>query len=196
MKIVSAADFVEAVIQIWPPFRWDEVQERAWTELMVRELAGFKPTVLERGFQEMVRKRKDSKIPTPAECIAACTEAKRWVDAETRDQEFPEFRQPNDAWSRERRKLAYDLIRSGLGRQAAQDDPCWIVQLWDFCRNNSRVPTSKQEVDALKREAREFDEAYLKCLRNQAGPFSAELEKLGASMRRKREQLSDEALGR
>jgi hypothetical protein len=196
VKITSAADFVEAVIQIWPPFRWDEVQEQAWTALMVCELSGFKPAVLERGFQEMVRKRKDSKIPTPAECIAACAEAKRWVDTETRDQEFPEFRQPNDAWSRERRKLAYDLIKSGIGRQAAQDDPCWITQLWDFCRNNKRVPVNQHEVDALKREAGEFDEAYLKCFRREAGPFSAELEKLGANMRLRREKLRDEALGR
>ena len=204
MKIASAADFVEAVIQIWPPFRWDDVQEQAWTELMVRELAGFKPAVLERGFQEMVRKRKETRIPTPAECIAACTEAMRWLELETNEGKLPGLRDDNkDEWSSERQKLAYDLVKSSMGKQAAADDPCWVAALWHFCRKNQRLP-SGHEIEQCKREARQFDECYRMALGGEvvdsAGEvrpmaFAEGLQKLGASMLAKREKLRSEVLG-
>jgi hypothetical protein len=203
VNIRSATDFVERVLQIWPPFRWDEVQEQAWADLMVRELSGFKPEVLERGFQEMVRKRKESRIPTPAECIAACVEAKHWVDAEANEGQLPELRAASNEWSRERRKLAYDLVHSGMGKQAAADDPCWVLALWDFCRKNQRLPAG-HEIEECKRDARGFDEAYRNALRGdvvdshgEVKPmaFAGGLQKLGSSMLAKREKLRAEVLG-
>lgn len=191
MKITSAADFVEAVIQIWPPYRWDEVQEQAWTELMVRELSGFKPIVLERGFQEMVRRRKESKIPTPAECIAACTEAKRWVDMEQESNKLPEFRTPQGEFSTERWRLAHELKRTPLGRQAAQDG--WIVSFVHFCRRNQRLPAGA-EIDQCKRDSEGIEEICARAMRGDAGSLSAAIAKWGAGVLEKRRRWADEAL--
>lgn len=203
MKITSASDFVQAIIQIWPPFRWDEVQEQAWTDLMVRELAAFKPAVLERGFQEMVRKRKETRIPTPAECIAACTEAMRWMEMETDEGKLPGLREhTSDEWSTERCRLAYDLIKSGMGKQAAQEEPCWILALWHFCRRNQRLPAGP-EIEQCKRTAREFDESYRDTLRGEFTDSNGEVKPManakalqiyGASMLAKREKLREEVL--
>ena len=204
MKIQSATDFVEAVVQIWPPFRWDEVQERAWAELMARELIAFKPAVLERGFQEMVRRRKETRIPTPAECIAACVEARKWLEMEENDGKLPGLRvDPRNEWSSERVRLAYDLIKSGMGKQAAQDDPCWVLALWHFCRRNQKLP-SGHAIEQCKKDAREFDEAYQDVLRGEAAgsdgvigdlPNALALQKLGASIIAKRNKMAEEVLG-
>lgn len=191
MRIKSAADFVEAVIQIWPPFRWDEVQEQAWTELMVRELSGFKPEVLERGFQELVRKRKESKIPTPAECIAACSEAKRWVDLEEDSHKLPEFRIPQGEFSTERWRLAHEMKRTPLGRQAAQEG--WIVAFVHFCRRNQRLP-SGPEIDQCKRDSAGIEEIYGRAMRNECGQFSDQVAKFASDMLEKRRQWAEEAL--
>lgn len=191
MKIASAADFVEAVIQIWPPYRWDEVQELAWTELMVRELSGFKPTVLERGFQEMVRKRKESKTPTPAECISACTEAKRWVELDSQGEKLPEFRTPQGEFSTERWRLAHEMKRTALGRQAATEG--WVVSFVHFCRRNQRLPVGA-EIDQCKRDSAGIEEICARAERGEAGLMSAAIAKWGAGVLAKRRKWAEEAL--
>lgn len=191
MNIKSATDFVERVLQLWPPFRWDEVQEQAWADLMVRELSGFKPAVLERGFQEMVRKRKESRIPTPAECIAACAEAKRWVDAEQDSAKLPEFRTPQGEYSTERWRLAHELKRSPLGKQAAREG--WIVAFVHFCRRNQRLPGGA-EIDQCKRDSDGIEEIYKLATRGDCGPFSKQIADFAISILDDRRQWSEEAL--
>jgi hypothetical protein len=206
MIIKSASDFVNSVVQIWPPFRWDEVQEKAWTQLMVRNLSGFSSAVLNRAFQDMVSKRKETRIPTPAECIAACSEAKRWLEMDANDGKLPGLREDtkSNEWSTERQRLAYDLVHSAMGKQAAADDPCWVMALWDFCRKNQQAPAG-HEIEQCKQSARGFDEAYRDALRgevvNSDGvvkpmAFAGALQKLGASMLAKREKLRAEVMGR
>lgn len=194
MIIKSASDFVDSVLQIWPPFRWDEVQEKAWTQLMVRNLDGFKPAVLDRAFQDMVARRKETRIPTPAECIAACTEAKRWLEMETNDGKLPGHRiDPHDEWSTERCRLAHDLKRSDIGKQAAREG--WIVSFWHFCRRHQRVPNGR-EIDQCKQDSAGIDELYGKAMRGECGPMSEALANLGHSILDKRRKWSEEAMGR
>jgi hypothetical protein len=220
MIIKSATDFVERVLQIWPPFRWDEVQEQAWAELMVRELCGFKPEVLERGFQELVRKRKESRTPTPAECISACAEAKRWLEMEANDGKLPGFREPSRGdYSKEREGFALTMLKSPLGKEAARDG--WVLAAFNFATREGRLPDSRRyeprnqkereeyagctEIEFCKRSARDLDESYRVALRGEVVDangkvkpmaFAAALQKLGASMLAKREKLSAEVLGR
>lgn len=193
MKIASATDFVESVLQIWPPFRWDEVQEQAWAALMVRELSGFNPAVLERGFQEMVRRRKETRTPTPAECIAVCVEARKWLELEASTEQLPELRQSSDEWSRERRKLAHDLKRSDLGRQAAREG--WIVALWNFCRRNQRLPSGR-EIDQCKRDSEGIEEIYSRASRGGCGPLSAKIAKFAEGLLEQRKNWAEEVLGK
>jgi hypothetical protein len=83
-----------------------------------------------------------------------------------------------------------------MGRQAAQEDPCWVLALWHFCRRNQRLPAGN-EIDQCKREAREFDDAYRTTLRADVDlPNGRALQQLGASMLAKREKLCQEVLSR
>jgi hypothetical protein len=211
-KIInSVSDFVDTCLQLYPPFReWDKDQEITWSAIMTRELDGYSPAVLDRAFTELVRSRKstsskDRSTPTPGECAAFCAEAKRWVAADERQQVLPALREDaSDDWSKERQKLAHELVHSAMGRQAAQDDPCWVMALWNFCRKNRRMPTGR-EIDQCKRSAREFDEDYRSTLRGEVidadgvvkpMAFAEALQGLGSSMLAKREKLRAEVLGR
>lgn len=194
MIIKSATDFVESILQIWPPFRWDEVQEKAWADLMVRELSGFKPAVLERGFQELVRRRKDKSTPTPAECIGVCVEAKKWLEIEANAGKLPTLRSdPHDEWSTERRRLAHELKRTDLGRQAAREG--WIVSFWHFCRRNQRVPAGP-EIDQCRRDSAGIEEICARAERGECGPMSEAIANWAADILEKRKRWAEEALGR
>lgn len=203
MIIKSVSDFIDRILQLWPPFRWDEVQEKAWVDIMVRELAGFKPAILDRAFQELVRKRKESKIPTPAECIAVCTEAKRWVEAQENDGKLPAFQSSNDEYSTERWRLAHELKHSALGRQAAREG--WIHSFVHFCRKHQRHPAGN-EIDQCKRDSAGIEEIYAQAMRGEMGPANAPvpmkaalskvIAKWAADILNKRKRWAEEALGR
>ena len=191
----AVSNFVDTVIQHFPPFRWDEEQERAWVGTMVKELACFSDAVLDRAIAHMIRTRKQRSIPLVAECIEGCLEARKWVEADTQKSQIPEFRtSAADDWSTERVKLAYDLIKSSMGKQAAKDSPCWVLSLWNFCRKNQRLPVGP-EIDRCKRDARDFDEAYAKAVKG-GWPQAQKLEELGASMLARRKKLAEEVLGK
>ena len=194
MSTKAVSHFVGTIIQHFPPFRWEEEQEKAWVDTVVRELSCFSEAVLDRAVSEMVRTRKDRKIPLVSECIQACLEARRWIEADASKGQLPAMRPAaGDEWSTERVKLAYDLIKSSLGKEAGRDG--WILSLWGFCRINQRVPQGP-ETERCKRDAQEFDTAYADCVRGAAGPLSGVLEGLGAAMLAKRESLAAEVLRR
>lgn len=160
--------FIETVLQHFPPYRWDEAQEKAWAATMVQELSGFSDAVLNRAIGELVRTRKNRQIPLVSECLTACAEARRWLDAETSHKLLPTtqdagFRYPE--WAYSRIALADDLVcgRKGsphIGQEAAREN-FWILQLHDFCRQEQRLPNDK-EIANLKRKARETDEVFSK----------------------------------
>jgi len=194
MIIKSASDFVDSVLQIWPPFRWDEVQEKAWTQLMVRNLSGFSPAVLDRAFQDMVGKRKETRIPTPAECIQACVEAKRWTETEENAGKLSIARSdPRDEWSTERCRLAHDLKHSPLGKQAAEEG--WIISFWHFCRRNQRLPAGP-EIDQCKRDSSGIEEIYGRAMRDECGPFSKQIARFASTILEKRKEWTEETLRR
>jgi hypothetical protein len=91
--------------------------------------------------------------------------------------------------------LADALINCEMGRAAARAEPCWLLALHDFCRENRRLPLDG-EIPKLKRIAAEFEANYRLCVRGEAGDFSKGLEKVGASMVRRREDLRARLLGR
>mgnify|MGYP001593104393 CR=1 FL=1 len=162
--------FVRTVLQIWPPFRWEDKQEQNWIEIVATKVGGFSDQVLDRALSEMTGKRDDRRTPMPAECVAACIEAKRWLDVENGQKVLPTInadglgsKYPECADSRYR--YADALIcgqygRSELGRQAAKDG-YWILQLHDYCRQNQKLP-SDSEIAALKRKAKETDDVFAK----------------------------------
>jgi hypothetical protein len=169
MSSKAVLTFIDTVIQHYPPYRWDEEQEKAWVSTMARELSGFSEDVLDRAIKEMIRTRKDRRIPLVPECLSACHDAKRWIDAEKRNGQLPiEQEGVPSSWAEhtnERKKLALDILRSPVGRQAAQEG--WIGALDEYVRKNAKMPPPS-EFGALKRKAKEFDEAYALCVRGVA----------------------------
>jgi hypothetical protein len=91
--------------------------------------------------------------------------------------------------------LADALINCDLGRQAANAEPCWLLALHDFCRNNRRLPTG-QEISRCKQVAADFEDRYRDCLTGRAGDFSKPLAKLAETMIARREKLRDKLIGR
>ena len=212
MSNKSVLSFVDAVIQHYPPYRWDEEQEKAWVNTMVRELGGFSDQVLEHAKTTMLRTRTERRIPLVSECINACVEARRWIERDKVASEMPEInKSAGAAYSPEREALANSLIRSAMGREAAQARPCWILSLWEFCRDNQRLPVGP-EVSKCQRAAREVEEALAICRREVdvsatprpvdgwlplAGPADFKLwQRTGINMLAKREKLAAEVLGK
>ena len=195
---MSVSGFVKTMLDRWPPYRWDETQERAYAEDLQRELSGFTAEVLERARRDMVRKRTKTQTPTVAECIGYCEEAKRWADMERNKGQLiaDPAKERQHEWSTERVKLAYELIRTPLGKQAAKEG--WVLALWNFIRKQGRHPTNEREFNQLRADAKALDEGYAVAVRGDSGMRGIALkalEKLGASMLEKRKELADEAMG-
>ena len=193
MSTKDVVAFVKTMLDRWPPYRWDETQERAYAEDLQRELSGYLPDVLERARRDMVRKRVKTQTPSVAECIGYCSEAKKWIDAESNKGQLLPPPERNHEWSPERVKLAYELIRTPLGKQAA--DQGWVLALWNFVRKNGRHPVSEREFAQARADARSLDDAYAMCVRGAegvAGMMLKACETWGASMLAKRKALAEE----
>lgn len=197
MSIEHVSKFITDLAMHFSPPRFDHEHERqAWQKSLMMELNGSASDVLERAARIIIQTRKNRYFPLIAECRQAVREAAEEIRFDQNIQTLPELRKSfGDEWSSERIRLAYDLIKSSMGRQAAQDDPCWVLALWHFCRRNQRLPDGR-EIDQCKRDATDFDEAYDSVLRGSGGMMASALEKLGASMLAKREKLMAEALAR
>lgn len=195
------AEFADAMIQHFPPFRqWEEYQEKAWAETLVAELAGFTEPELKRAQREMIRTRKPSmpKPPMVSECIAACNEARRWLESERNEGKLPSLQSHEVSfdWSAERIKLAYELMHTALGKQACREG--WQLSMWHFCRENRRHPRGN-EIDACKRASKGFDQILEEIYRTGAGvPVAAikPLVGLGESMNDRRKKIYDEVMGK
>jgi hypothetical protein len=214
MSIEHVSKFITDLAMHFSPPRFDQEHERqAWQRSIMMELHGASPEVLERAARIIIQTRKNRYFPLIAECRHAVSEAANEVRFDQNVETLPELRKSfGDEWSSERLRLAYDLIKSGMGKEAARSSPPWILALWDFCRRFQRLPDGRRyegrtekeredyagcsEIDFCKKSALDFDWAYDKCLRGEAGPQSYEFERLSASMLAKREKLRAEVLGR
>lgn len=91
--------------------------------------------------------------PAPAEIIEACNDARAVIVGKTPQTDD----EKRIEWSKEAVAKAWDLMRSDIGRKAADDG--WSSALWDFCRKNRRLP-DEGEIAKCKANAASFNEAY------------------------------------
>lgn len=89
-------------------------------------------------------------------------------------------------------KLAYGLIRSDMGRRAAEEG--WILGLFEFIETRGRLPSGEPEIWTLRESARGLDDAYAECARG-GWDYAEPLRKLGDSMLERRNKLAAIALG-
>lgn len=190
---IAVSKFITDLALHFPPKHARPELETAWIRSMAEALRGYPAKVLEDAARQIIATRKYTSFPLPAECKQACNAVAEYQQFLVRSQTLPTFRSSTgDEWTTERVKLAYDLIKSGMGKEAAKDG--WILALWNFARKNQRLPQGT-EISACKREAKEFDETYAKCVKG-GWPEAKKWEALGASMLAKREKLAGEVLGR
>jgi hypothetical protein len=111
------------------------------------DLRPYTADVLALAARKIRRERKFKNFPPVAECLEACQAAHgELIKPEPRSEgrDYPE-------WSASRIAKANRLICCDGGRQAARDG--WIVRLWDFCRENERVP-NRAEAEVIIRKFR------------------------------------------
>ncbi len=166
----AVLNFVDAVLLHFPPFRWEEEQEKAWVGTMVKELGGFDSAVLDKAISEMVRtrgrKKDERRIPTVAECIDACLDARKWIDGDKNNGRLPidggdPLGREDRHCTAERLKLATDLMDTPLGKTAAKEN--WIGALWSFAKKHQRLP-QPAEINAVKKTSEDTDKVFTGCV--------------------------------
>ena len=197
MAIEHISKFITDLAMHFSPPRFEHEHERsAWQKSIMRELHGATPEVIDRAARHIIQTRKNRYFPLIAECRQAVREAAEAVRFEGHLGTLPTLRKSlGDDWTKERQDLADQLVKCGLGKQAARDNPSWTLGLWHFCRKHQRIPTAPEEIEHCKREARLFWEGYQVALRG-GWPQARGWVNYGDSMIADREKLCAEVLGR
>lgn len=162
---------------------------KAFIAELVRLTCKYGDDVLNKAADLLIREHRPTQRkpwPVPNEICLACADAAEMVLPSRKG----ETAHPD--WTPKALAKAYELIRSPMGRTAA--DEGWILALWNFCRRKGRLP-NPGEVHSCKVEARGFDDAYAMCKRGEAGPCGAALIKLAETMLNRRDQLARHAHG-
>ena len=182
--------FMSLLGSVWGKRHESEEAEAIWLRAWAAMLKPFEPWVLEAGAQRILESRKDQYFPKPGEVRDILVSIRAEEQRSRPGLKVSHAEQHGDPYA-----LADALINCGLGREAAEADPCWILALHDFCRNNRRLPMGS-EIAKCRRIAADFDRDYRLCIIGQAGDFSKSLERLGATMIRRREAMRAKLLGR
>jgi len=168
-------------------------EEKMWFRSMDAVLAGYEPSVLATACFRIMRSRKDTRFPVPAEITAVCDEVLADRSREKLIPNAAEARDKAPAWTEERRRLADELVMCEMGRRAARED--WIGALHDFARREMRLP-APHEIAGVRRAAQDFDQHYDDVMRGgAAGEATAALARLGHTISARREQLRTKLLG-
>lgn len=127
-------------------------------------------------------------FPDPETIIEACSKAR----ADLRTEKTPETYVADAEWSPKAKADADELIKSDLGRKAA--DEGWIGYLWDFCRKHRRHPTPHEQMKLI-RSAKSFDD-LIEQGKLQDGSWSKLGSRFADGAQSRRKKLADIAHGR
>lgn len=127
-------DFMHPLMQHFP--MPEQVTDKAlFYRPYVEALGGYSEKVLMESVKRIIATRKFPTFPLLAECIEMVGDVdeeiyppKAYNNAKTY---YPE-------WDRERIIAANKLMNSDIGRQACEEG--WQITLWDFLRENKRLP--------------------------------------------------------
>ena len=163
---------------------------REWLRSLSRALSGFTPDCLKKASELVVQTRKYRSFPLVSECIDACNDAQKWINAQ---KPALALQDPMliPQWSRDRTLLADDLVMGALGRRAANEG--WISALHQFCRKEMRLPND-EEIKACIERARGFDEGLEMAKNGECGAQSHHVAQLGMTMLARRQELVDMVL--
>ena len=176
---------VQRMCLMFGPPETDQPQE--WFAEMDRLLKGYSDRELDKAADIVLRTHKGHRYPPVSEMLSAAADARDGlVERRPTKVEYPE-------WTDDRIEKADDLIRCALGRKAA--DEGWVFALHTFCRKHERLPVGG-EVGGCINEARGFDDAYSRCMREKNSRLHRAVAEFGDSMLRMRSYLGEIADGR
>ena len=152
-KAIVTANFIGPLLRHFnQPEMETEEQVRLFICDIIEDLSQYPADVLALAAKKIRRSRLSLTFPPLAECLAACREAHGEIikpQGRPAAVDYPE-------WSAARIAQANRLICCAGGKKAAEDG--WIVRLWDFCRENERLPNrAEAEVIIRKFRAAEAD---------------------------------------
>lgn len=150
----SAGDFVDELNSyFWPPQKWDEEQAKNNSRRVSRAVTNYPDPVRRKAADNLINRAKDRRWPLINDVVAACEEMDRYYKVDKQQSKLPLLTSPGvGEWAPDRVKLADDILRSSLGRQAAKEG--WAHPLWVWCRRKGEAPRGA-EIDACKRAAME-----------------------------------------
>lgn len=173
-----------------PKFGGDEVMEGGWMSSMTLALSKYSDDVLREAAQQILLKRVPKKdgafFPAPSECIAVCnTIANQHFKDEEKSRLLPG---PNpDSWSDDRLALAFDLMKSELGRRAVREG--WLQSLYTFCRKNMRLPKGN-EIEVCIADGRIVQQVVEEFQNGEPNQFNAAIVRWGNTMLEKQDELA------
>jgi hypothetical protein len=156
----AAIDLIDTVLKMFPPYRWDAEQEEIYGKTVIAKLKEFPVAVITETRDKIVGDRDDRRTPMVSEIIAIAKEVDLW---QKRQQgELVTTEQKETRFSEERERLANDICKGPIGRQAAREG--WVLPLWNFIVEHNRAPEGAA-IEACKRTAKESLEFYDELLR-------------------------------
>lgn len=200
---MNVEDFADAIVLRWPPPKvWTPRQTEAWGSDLVEEFSGEKPEVYAQAIKVLRNQSREySGTPRIPEIAKAVKLARHDVEVERRNSTLkldgtetqflwspkPEHR----AWTKERIKLAYDLLPTEAGRLAAREG--WVEPYWHYIVTYGEAPQPNQ-YDTLRKRALNMDWC-VELQRDGRGPVKAILEGAQAFMANA-QRLADIANGK
>ena len=189
---MNTVDFISTLVMHFPVRHESEMREREWLGSMIGAVKHYEGDILQRAAQTIIDTRTDRRFPLPAEIRKVCFEI---ASDERRSKlafEGGEKFKASDPWSPQRIRLADELMRTPMGREAAEGG--WIVCLHDFVRKNGRLPEFESQKRELIRAAQDFDESYRRVVIG-GFPGAKALRELGDKMLARRDALAKRVLG-
>jgi hypothetical protein len=187
--------FIASMSLAFPKRFEDERQQVEWFKTWERALKPFDPWVVEAAAARIIDNRTERSFPLVSEVRKACYEV---IDVERASN--PQMAVKHEQQHGDPYALADALINCELGREAARSEPCWLLALHDFCRDNRRLPTG-QEIARCKRVAAEFEVRYRECVRRETVdgkpfPDGRKWEPFAEAIIRRREGMRKRLIGR
>lgn len=181
-------NFIASMSLVFPKRFDDERAQVEWFKTWERALKNFDPWVVEAATQELIDTRTERSFPLVAEVRKACQTV---IKREQAGKPQLDVRQgPKD----DPFALADVLVNSNLGRQAARDNPSWIVPLHDFCREHGRLPEAG-EIPRIKRIAHDTEQIEHAIALGQVTDLLPVLKRTRDVLRLRRDKLRRRLLG-
>ena len=161
---MTASKFVTNLTKHFSVFFKSGTDEAAeWIKSMIGIVGVYDDAVLGAAFVLILRTRKETRFPLPAEIIAVCDSVvqarnRKPMAEKMRDGVFDGHSAPPH--SRARTALVLDLLRGEMGREAARDG--WIGSLVDHVRYAKELPDGSM-IRTIKARAVEFQEIRERC---------------------------------